>query len=337
MIDRSTTAMGRRRFLIGTAAASLVLGAGVRAAPAAATEFVWIGKNRWLFPAWESLSDPGDAALSRSLDLIERAASMFSERGVGLLVAVVPFKARYYESELPDGMALAESVKSRYARILAWARQRGITAVDLDAAILPVATGDQTIYYHTDQHWTSWSAEAAGVACADAIGANWQLGGVPGGGAKLGKWMSGKRLGDLTSLLPKERQAEIGDETYVVRQVYAAELAGRSTDGLLPAGSFPVHVVGNSFSRWGLPQRLSNALDRPVALTWLPGDIGPWQIMLGYVESPKFKKPPIAIVWQLNESLLPFGPWAPNCWTGVAQMQPEVWLARMKAAIGSQA
>jgi alginate O-acetyltransferase complex protein AlgJ len=329
--------LGRRRFLLGAAAAALA--PCVRPAPAGAADAVWVGRDRWLFPAWESLTDPGDAAIGATLDLIRSADAMFASRGVGLLVAVVPFKARYYESELPAGMVLGEQVKSRYARVLEWLGQRGIRTVDLDAAIRTVATGDQTIYYHTDQHWTAWSAEAAALACAGELRKGRQLTGDAGGGDKLGSWMTEKHLGDLTTLLPKAEQANLGDETYIIRQPYNADLRAQniqSGNDLLPAGDIPVHVVGNSFSRpnWGLPQRLSNALDRPVGLTWLRGDVGPWQIMLNYVESAKFKTPPNAIVWQLNEGQLPFGPTAPNYWFAASQMAPDVWLSRMKIALG---
>ena len=39
----------------------------------------------------------------------------------------------------------------------------------------------------------------------------------------------------------------------------------------------------------GFPQKLSNAIDNPVGLTWTFGNVGPWKTLLNYLESPAFK------------------------------------------------
>jgi alginate O-acetyltransferase complex protein AlgJ len=356
------TRASRERFLRTAAASALALGAlrprsapaadapapvasaaaGAAApapSPAATPGIVIIGKDKWLFAAWDHLDDPEDAKIQTQLDLVAKARDLFATKGIQLMYLAVPMKARFYQNLLPDGTVMSEGVKSRYGRLLQWCAQRKLMTVDLNAIIAPVGgVSGQTVFYQTDQHWTAWSAEAAGAAIAEFITKNIQLPKANGGGSHLNPWETEHRVGDLTELLPKDQQAQYGLQAYVVREPGGSDLAHQNQQGndlLVPDPA--IRVVGNSFCRpdWGLPQKISNVLNRPVGLTWLRGDTGPWKILLNYVESPDFKKKPSLIVWQFPEAQMADGPMSPGWWFESSLMTPEQWLDRMTAAVNA--
>jgi alginate O-acetyltransferase complex protein AlgJ len=320
----------RRQLLrLGAAAVAVSLGSTI-ARPARAEELVYEGRENWLFPVWESLTDVGATGLEETLTLIRDTNSWLAGRHIGLIVMVVPMRARYYAQYLPPGRTLSAGVEDRYNRILATLQKQNIKTVDVQAALHTLDASGQAAFYRADYHWTPWGAEAAATQVAAVIQQNWKLQGVPGGGHPLGHWTEEHHVGDLAVLLPAARKQQIGEETYTVRTQVAAK------GGLLAAGAAPVHVVGNSFVQpyLGFTQKLSNLLDRPVDVTWDYGNVGPWEIFLRYVESPEFAaSKPQVIVWQFNEGQMVHGPDAKGDWDKPSLMSPEAWRSRVAAAI----
>ncbi len=312
------------------------------ASPARAAESpTMIGKNGWLFPSWERLQDPEDALSKQQLDLIAKARDLFATKGIAFVLAMLPMKARYYLDQLPNGTTMSPAVRARYGNLLRWAADRKIMTVDLASAILPVGSvPDETIFLHTDQHWTGWSAEAAGAALADFIKANIALPPPKGPGAILGNWMTSHWLGDLAKLLPPEEQARYAPETYITREPIDVDLPLQDKAGNDIAVPDPaVRLVGGSVLRpfFGLPQKMSNMLDRPIALTWLRGDTGQWKTLLNYVESPGFRNKPSVIVWEMPEAEMPRGPMSPGWWFKSSLMTSDEWLTRFTAAVAAVA
>ncbi|MDI4664462.1 twin-arginine translocation pathway signal [Xanthobacter autotrophicus] len=329
--------LNRRRVIAGGlmslgAVFSVAAAAPAMAQTASGGTPILIGKDGWLFPGWESLTVLDRAGITANVGLIRDAKAALAARGVTLVTLVVPLKAGFYKARLPEGASLSADVAGQYDFILDELKKAGIDTLDLRPALKAVETGRQTSFYRADYHWTAWSAEAAADAVAAAIKARVpKLAGNPGGD-KLGEWVTQRHLGDLAErFLTPDQQKQVGPDLYTVRTPPAAKAS------LLEGGPAPVQVVGNSFVQpyLGFPQKLSNALDRPVSLTWNPGNVGPWVTFLQSVGTPDFAKaPPQVLVWQFNEGPFHSGPQAADQWDAPSLMSPATWRERMGAAIG---
>ncbi|MCP3442071.1 twin-arginine translocation pathway signal [Bradyrhizobium sp. CCGUVB14] len=307
------------------AAAGLLL--CLAAMPVQANDAVVEGKSNWLFAGWESLTTAKPEAEKASLRLISETATLFAEKNIKLIVVVVPLKPRYYEAQLPDGAAMSDLVRGRYDRLLTDLRIAGIKAPDVRDALRTVLAGKKEVFYRTDFHWTTFASEATADLVADSITAEGPLPGKPGSGAPLGEWMSDRHLGDLAAnFLSPERKRAIGPEAYFIRA------AIKPAAGLLDADPSPVAVVGNSFVQpyFGFPQRLSNKIDRPIALKWNAGDIGPWATLLQCLQSTEFMTPSVRyLVWQFNEAQIQNGPDAVGEWAPQSISSPAAWRAKL--------
>lgn len=312
------------------AAAGLLL--CLAAVPVQANDAVVEGKSNWLFAGWESLTTAKPDAEKASLRLISETAALFAEKNIKLIVVVVPLKPRYYEALLPDGAAMSDLVRGRYDRLLTGLRAGGIKAPDVRDALRTVLAGKKKeVFYRTDFHWTTFAAEATADLVADVMTTEGPLPGKPGSGAPLGEWMSDRHLGDLAAnFLSPERKRAIGPEAYVIRA------AAPPAAGLLDPDPSPVAVVGNSFMQpyFGFPQRLSYKIDRPVALKWNPGDVGPWATLLQYLQSTEFATASVRyLVWQFNEAQIQNGPDAVGEWAPQSISDRAAWRAKVADAL----
>lgn len=318
------------RSFIRWLAAAIVLAAS----PALARDAVLEGKANWLFAGWESLTNAKPDAEKASIQLIAQVNRALAKRNIKLIVAIVPLKSRFYETLLPDGVAMSDGVRMRYDFLLTELGSEGVIAPDLREAFRAVVTGKHEVFYRGDFHWTTFAAEASADQIADVINSKGTLPGKPGSGMQLGDWMNDRHLGDLAAnFLSPERKRTIGPESYVIRT------PAKNGSGLLDAEPAPVAVVGNSFvqSYFGFPQRLSNRIDRPVSLKWHPGDIGPWATLLQYLQSSEFKTAPLSfLVWQFNEAQIQNGPDAVGEWAAQGITSPLEWRAKMTEAIANQ-
>jgi len=301
-------------------------GTGVQAASAVIT-----GKDGWLFPAWESLSKVDNAGNSRSVALLKDVQKQLARENIGLVVLVVPMKAPFYAQRLPADHPLSPAVVQRYDQLQANLSKAGLTTLNIKPILQQTEQGQQTAFYRADYHWTAWSAENTADATARLITSHYQLQGEPGGGAVLGEWFDKRAFGDLASnFLPAIKRKAIGRDIYTVRHQVEKE------DLLIDDAPAPVQVIGNSFVQpyLGFTQKLSNALDRPVTLTWNPGDVGPWATLLQYLESPDFAQhKPQVIVWQFNEGQFHLGPDAAANWNAKGVTSLNQWHQRINKAL----
>lgn len=301
------------------------------APPAMARDAVLEGKSNWLFAGWESLTVARPDAERASIKLISDVGRLLAQKNVKLIVAIVPLKPRYYESLLPDGSAMSDIVRGRYDRELTDLRAAGVNTPDIRDAFKAVVADKKEVFYRTDFHWTTFAAEATADLIASVVTAQGPLPGNAGSGAQLGEWMNDRHLGDLAAnFLPPERKRAIGPDVYVIRS------ATKPAAGLLDADPFPVAVVGNSFVQpyFGFPQRLSNKIDRPVALKWNPGDVGPWATLLQYLQSADFTTSSVRyLVWQFNEAQVQNGPDAVGEWASESISSPVEWRAKVTDAL----
>lgn len=300
-------------------------GASVQAASAVIT-----GDGGWLFPAWESLSKVDNAGTARNIALVKTLQQQLQREHIGLIVLVVPMKAPFYAQRLPADQPLSAAVNQRYEHLQTDLTRAGLTTLDIKPILQRTEVGQQTAFYRADYHWTAWSAENTADATAQLITERYRLQGQPGGGAALGQWFERRAFGDLASnFLPAVKRKAIGRDIYTVR--HQAE-----NDLLIDDAPAPVQVIGNSFVQpyLGFTQKLSNALDRPVALTWNPGDVGPWATLLQYLESADFAQhKPQVIVWQFNEGQFHLGPDAAANWNAKGVTSLGQWHQRIDKAL----
>lgn len=316
-----------RRAWSSCAAAVLLSLSGTAAQAASA---VIVGQDGWLFPAWESLSQVDNAGLARSTTLVRQVQQRLAQARIELVVLVVPMKAPLYAARLPQGQALSPAVSQRYERLQGELNKAGLTTLDIKPILQRTEHGEQTAFYRADYHWTAWSAENTADATAQLINQRYRLTGAPGGGAVLGEWFDKRAFGDLAAnFLPAIKRKAIGRDIYTVRHQVEKDL-------LIDDAPAPVQVIGNSFVQpyLGFTQKLSNALDRPVNLTWNPGDVGPWATLLQYLESPDFAEhKPQVIVWQFNEGQFHLGPDATAQWNAKGVISLNLWQQRIQKAL----
>lgn len=322
----------RRQVLFALAALPVAgaLSALPRRAFAADTSTVIQGRDNWLYPGWESLTDDRSAACQASMITIQAAVRQMSARGIHCVIVIAPLKARACAANLPDGVQLSAAVQGRYAALKADAAQLGLDMVDGDAALAAAGSAD-TLYIRADYHWSGHTSEAFAQSTAALLTAKASLS-AQTNGTKLGPWNEEVRYGDLAELLAPDQKKAVGKDHFIVRKA-----GGQAPSGGLIDAAPDVQVVGNSMVQpyLGFPQKLSNALGRQVGLTWTFGDTGPWKTLLNYLEAPAFAgQKPKAIVWQFNESQMMNGPNAQGQWDASSVMPDDAWMARVTKALG---
>lgn len=304
------------------------------AAAAPATDIsVFQGKNGWLFPAWESLSDVDVAGIQDSVGLFEQAQQLLQGVGTKLFFVVIPTKASVEQQHLPDSHPLSKAVKERYTLIQAIFQRHGLASVDVLTAMTDLQRRGQSAYYRTDYHWTSAASEATADATARLIAKDTPIPKSASASQPLGEWVNERHFGDLAAnyLSPRAR-AKLGREVFRVRLEAAA--SGNLLDDELPT----VHVMGNSFVQpyWGFSQRLSQQLGTGASLTWQVGNTGHWAIALKHAATQLKGQPkPLAIVWQLNEAQIHMGPNTPGLFDKDTLMPPHVWLEQLKMSLAN--
>ncbi|KRG84460.1 hypothetical protein ABB34_09230 [Stenotrophomonas daejeonensis] len=289
-----------------------------------------VGKEGWVFYAGDEILHSDMQAVHRNVALMRDAGEQLQAAGVGLVVVVVPLKARLAQQKLPEGVVLGDAVQERYAAIMREFAAAGVVATDAMRALAAVQAQGMPAFFRTDSHWTAWSAEATGVATAELIKRHWSLSGQPGTGKRLGPWVKERRFSDLADLMGAAQRKAIGPEVFTIRNPDAE-------GGLLDDDVAVVHVVGNSSAQpyLGFSQALSNGIDRPVGLSWKYGNFGPWAVLLEYLESPEFREHrPQVLVWQLDESQMLYGPDAPGQWDNASTMSEQQWRQRLRGALG---
>lgn len=319
----------RRRLLLALSALPLASLPLMPRTARAARQAVIEGRDRWLFPGWESFVEDETPACLRVVDLIGKVADKMAARGIHCSIVIAPLKARASADKLLEGQAVSDSVMKRYSAMRGHAADIKLDMVDGEAALQAVDTSADSTYIRADYHWSAHTSEAFADATAERLRASKVLDGMHGEGSALGDWTEEVNYGDLATLLPPERKRAIGKDRFVVRQAQA--------EGGLLAGATPVlHVVGNSMVQpyLGFPQKLSNGLGLPVGLTWTFGDTGPWKTLVDYLESPEFKQnTPKAIVWQFNEGQMMYGPGATGQWEPKSIQPDGEWLERVGKAL----
>ncbi|MFA4913477.1 MAG: twin-arginine translocation pathway signal [Comamonadaceae bacterium] len=333
-VFRRVRCLGRiLSIIIAAQALSLAAITAVHAQPRSAADaqaMVLVGQDYWLFPGWGSLTNVDLKGVEQSTVLIQAARDALARRNIQLVVVVLPEKTLFYADKLPAGKSVSSEVRARYRNIQDSLTRAGVPSFDGEQLMRGILAQGQDVFYRTDQHWTQAAADACAVATATLVKrVTPTLHGAAGSGMKLGAPTVERRYGDMAELFltPAQRTAA-GRETFNVRKNSPGQ-------ALLDDGPAPVHVTGHSMVQpyFGFPQKLSEQLDRPVSVNWKPGNVGPWIMLMEYLESSAFRKsPPQVLVWQMFEPTYSQGPQATGLWDNASIMSAATWRSRMLVA-----
>lgn len=261
-----------------------------------ADQRVYAGQDGWLL---RSSDFKEDFSPKNSLPYLVRLNEALASVGVELVVAIIPLRSMVYPQiilEYPEDATSfsADKASASYNDLIAELESAGIQAPNL----LEVATAmsaNEFYFYKLDHHWTGEGARYSAEAVAEVI-------------KKSEHYATLEKVPYKTTLL-KEREAsgsaqEIVEETCAtplqseVRKVY--QTVSTSADGLFGDVTYPVSLVGTSFSGHNLDGFLSETLQLPV-LNYAVAGGGAYTAIQAYLSSDDFQnQKPSYLVWEFS-------------------------------------
>lgn len=320
-----------RRDLLTAGMASLL----PTASRAAVLANVVIGKDGWLFPAWEDIRHTNLARRRTQTQLLGQAAQILRQAGIATTFVLTPHKARVAAEFLPDDFRPDAAFGDAYGLAMADLRQSGALVPDLASVLLAghKAPGEP-VFFKADTHWTANGAELAAIEIAKAIKP--QLPAAKGkGGISLGAYTSHVHAGDLVNLLPDSEKSKYPPQKFRLYRASEARSGGDNQGGLIDDSAADLVVIGNSYTQpyFGFPLVLSSQLARPVDLSWKTARNGPYRTILDYLASPMFRSSrPAMLVWHVMEGVLEWSPDNVSAWADAA-MAPQAFLDTLRKAV----
>lgn len=283
-------------------------------------EQVRTGRDQWLFLTDELRYDAdGPANLQARADMLGVAAQRLNEQGVKLVIALVPDKARIYETKLSSGQYPAYN-QSRYQDALVALRQRKVITVDLLQSLTQAALKSE-VFYRTDTHWNQIGAEVAARTVASQVQ---QLGVALDTTTfkTTTEAASVERVGDLVRLMglqdmPNALRPMPDQEAAASTSQTSPESAG---GGLFGDAVVPVVMTGTSYSmRGNFHGYMQQALSSKVLNTAKDGG-GFLQAVTAYLTDEAFRSSkPKVLIWEVPERFL------------MTKLEDEPkWLAKVK-------
>ncbi|KJK08004.1 alginate O-acetyltransferase [Pseudomonas alkylphenolica] len=287
---------------------------------------VVLGREQWLFSDEEFKPVANsDQFEQENLALIRGVRDTLQQRGVQLVLAIVPAKARLYSEYLGE-QTPASLHGDLYNEFHAQARQAGVFAPDL-LAPLTTAKARGQLFLRTDTHWTPMGAEVVAQHLAEAVSRQNLLSGEPQQFITEQR-QSAPYKGDLTNFLPLDplfSNLLPAPDTLQQRSTRPAEAAVESGDALFADNEIPVALVGTSYSanpNWNFLGALQQAL-RSDVVNYAEDGHGPLLPMLKYLKSDAFKdSAPQVLIWEFPERYLPMK-------NDLSDFDPQ-WIAELK-------
>lgn len=277
---------------------------------------VVVGKDGWLFTD-EEFRTQADASerLSQRFREIDAINAYLRARGVTLVLALIPAKARIYPQQLgerkPDAF-----YESLYSNALKYVAERQVLAPDLHQAMLEALTEsprqfpELRLFLRTDTHWTPEGAAVAAAAISRELARHEAP--LPAAKARFRTELVSTRehRGDLLNFLPLgpfyDWLGPPPDELSVYVTHRADEAPTQAS--LFDDSDADIVLVGSSYSAnnlWNFTGALQEALNREVVNFATEGK-GPLLPMLEYLVSDDFSsKPPRFVIWEFPERYLP--------------------------------
>lgn len=127
------------------------------------------GRSGWLFTDEEYRYDQGaEGRLAENLEQIASTAAAFDSRGITLIVALLPDKARIYPEYLARSRPVGAEMRFGYA--IDMLSSSGLNVPDLRAAFL-AAKAEGPTFLARDTHWTPLGAQRVAAVLAPRIAA----------------------------------------------------------------------------------------------------------------------------------------------------------------------
>ncbi len=302
IMDKSTASKWVSSILLTVAAFATV-------AHAADSTPVIIGKNDWLFTAYEfsNASDARDTEVT--IQLLQKVNRLFEQQGIALLLVLVPSKIRIHSDQLPDTKALDEYTAGKYENVFKALQAGGVNVVNLNQAFLTSAhrASATPLFLQLDTHWSPTGALLAAETVKATIEASpslrLALAATPEVKYAL-TWAKRKviyKARDLVNLLPK------GAPSFPWEQIllFSATREKTSQASLLGTGDVVgITAIGSSYTHknTGYPDGLRYTLQRDLLDISIPVTQGPWVGMETYLKDDAFKNnKPKLIIWEIPE------------------------------------
>ncbi len=265
-----------------------------------------IGDNNWLFSEEEFSYHPdGPQRIEANLAFVLQTRQRLQQRGIDLVIALVPAKARIYPHRL-GRYRFPDYAEVRYDQFRAALLEHRIAAPDL-AAALTVAMAHGEVFLRSDTHWTPHGAHAAAAALAVTADPLLEQRGSARARFRLDAQPPLEHSGDLLNFLPLGPFADrLGPEPDRVRQFRAQQVEAADI-GLFDDVSIPVTLIGTSYSAgevWNFEAFLKREL-RADVLNLAQQGRGPFAPMRDYLDSPTIEDvPPDLVIWEIPERYL---------------------------------
>ena len=285
---------------------------------------VRIGQQGWLFLTDELKFEGDDGrqgakiaannpeeSLKERIKFVGQVASRLERQGVTLVVALVPDKARVYQSQL-KGQGYPQYNASKYQTALAQLAKNKVPSVDLLDPLIQ-AKSSQEVFYKTDTHWNQMGAQIAAQQIAAKI-AKLNIALAPTSFETKLSADKTQRVGDLIRLMGLETipnslrplpDFEAAATTTETKSEAASAASASPSLGLFGDSAVSVALVGTSYSlRGNFHGYLRASLGTKVLNTAKDGG-GFLQALTAYVQDDSFKtSKPKVIVWEIPERML---------------------------------
>ena len=264
---------------------------------------VLVGADGWLYTTEEFAVLPdADAEIGAKLATILEIANDLEERGVKLVVALIPDKARI-EGEHLGRYIRPPELATRYATVRQAIIDRGVPAPDLLAAMME-GKGHASMFLRTDTHWAPEGADVAAAALAEAIAP--LLSAEARSVVSTNPGETVMHSGDLLNFLPLGVFAAMGPPPDTI-ETQTTTVESAEASGLFDTVAIPVALVGTSYSAnslWNFAGALSQRLQADVLNVSAEGQ-GPMRPMFDYLDSSTLAETsPEVLVWEIPERFL---------------------------------
>jgi alginate O-acetyltransferase complex protein AlgJ len=227
---------------------------------------VLVGEEDWLFTTEEfAVPETKLRTLTEQLDLVREVDGALESRGIGLVVVVVPAKARIYPDML-GRYVMPGPLKKRYGAIQRGLAGRGVSNPDL-LSVLVKARAHDPVFLRTDTHWTPYGAWVAAEASTPAVIEVLERAESPRISFAAAAGEVEDHRGDLLNFIRLgPRLARFGPSPDTVRPILAVQQQS-PTLGLFDDVTIPVVLVGTSYSAgplWSFDSALKVTLQADV-------------------------------------------------------------------------
>lgn len=265
---------------------------------------VRLGRDGWLFSVEEIRYEAqSDVWMRQRLGTVARVSRALEQKGVRLVVALLPDKARVHQAQMPGGRYPAWH-EHRYGLALQGLRGARVETVDLREVLGPEAQR-APVFYRSDTHWNQHGAALAAQAVArrvreiapDLPSVPYRTAAAATSETRVGDLLRMIGLGDVPNGLRPDPDVE-----HVQTTVQVGE---KVQGGLMDDVSVPVALAGTSYSRranfhGALQQHLSADV-----LNMSKDGGGFATAMTAYLKGEEFTDaPPQVLIWEIPERVL---------------------------------